>query len=251
MPIPRCIIQTHRDPAITPELRQTWIDWHPDYHYRFFNDDDCRRFFIDHMPDLLSTYDKLPLPVQKSDLFRYAVIFNNGGIYTDVDTVCQAPLHSYINMDEEQLVAGVEMTPSIYRYGMHAYVAHYSSPSQLLQWTFAASPRHPVLGKMLARIHFLASLNTREQIIAFSEAPRYTLELTGPVGFTQVIHDHIAQRQLPRVSILPQLFWGHNPWHNTDVDLLHPDIKLRHLYHGSWKPAPAGSNPTADSSTSQ
>lgn len=243
MPIPRIIIQTHRDPAIGAKLRQTWMHLHPDYEYRFYNNDHCRQFFSQCMPELLPTYDKLPLPVQKADLFRYAVVYWYGGIYADVDTICRAPLDSYINMDQDQLVVGLEMTPAIYQYGMQQYTAHYSSPGQLLQWTFAASPRHPALAQLLAKIRFMVQLNSREEVADYSRHARYTLELTGPMSFTHTLHDYMCLPHHPKVTVLPQLYWGHNPWHNTGIALQDPAIKVRHLYHGSWKAKPAARHP--------
>lgn len=190
------------------------------------------------MPELLATYDKLVLPVQKADFFRYAVIYWYGGIYADVDTICHAPFSSYINMDEDQLVVGLEMTPSIYKHDILEYTANYCSPGQILQWVFAASPRHPALARLLAKIRFLVNLSTREEVIDYSRSGRYTLELTGPICFTHALHDYLCQPNPAKITVLPQLCWGYNPWHNTGITLPDRAVKVQHLYHGSWKAKP-------------
>jgi mannosyltransferase OCH1-like enzyme len=235
MPIPKIIIQTHKDPSISANCRQTWINFHSDYVYRFFNDAECRQFFIDKMPSMLASYDKLPLPVQKADLFRYAAIYFYGGIYADVDTICLAPVHTYIDMNKDHLVVGVEMTPAIFKEGIDNYVTKYHSPSQILQWNFAASAKHPALGKLLSQIKFLLSLNSYEEIISYSQNIRFTLELTGPMCFSQVLYSFLSVPRESKVTILPQLTWGYHPIENNDISLPNPNIKALHLYHGSWK----------------
>jgi mannosyltransferase OCH1-like enzyme len=237
MPIPKIIVQTHRDPSIGQEHRQSWIDNHPDYDYRFFDNEACRQFFVESMPKLLAVYDKLPLPVQKADLFRYAYIFFYGGIYADVDTICKVPMESYVNLEADHMVVGVEMTPDRYKFGIHRYTAQYSSPFQILQWTFAASPRHPALAVILDKIRYFVTQFNREQLTLWSSNDRFTLEMTGPMLFTQVIQDFLSGTRQGKVCVLDQLCWGYNPWHNRQISLPNDRIKVRHLFHGSWKPS--------------
>lgn len=237
MSIPKIIIQTHRDANIGRECRQTWIDTNPSYEYLFFNDDQCRSFFASQMPRLLPIYDKLPMSVQKADLFRYGYIFKNGGIYSDVDTVCEAPLDSYIDISQDALIVGVEMSPKRYKFGLAQYTSQYISPFQVLQWTFAASPKHLALGVMLDRIRYYVNSMSQQQLSDCSRVDRFTLELTGPMMFSQVVHDFLSGSRTGKVTLLEQLCWGYNPWHNRKVALPCEQIKVRHLFHGSWKPS--------------
>ena len=111
MSVPKTIVQTHKDCESGFANRSTWIDKHPDFEYRFYQDEDCLDFFETCFPSLLSTYQKLPLPVQKADLFRYAYLYHFGGIYADVDTICYEAVPEYIDMTLDQISIGLEMTP--------------------------------------------------------------------------------------------------------------------------------------------
>ncbi|MCJ0763295.1 glycosyltransferase family 32 protein [Variovorax terrae] len=235
MSIPRRIIQTHRNEDLGRAHRQSWIDQHPDYDYQFFDDARCHQFMAEHAPELLPTYDKLPLPVQKSDLFRYAAIHELGGIYTDVDTICCAPLHSYLDLDTDQLIAGMEMTPAHCAPGIQHYTTYYCSPFQVLQWTFAASPRHPALALVLQRIRFYVSQMSEAQLRDWSQALRFTLELTGPAVFTQVLNEFLTGTREGRVAVLPRMVWGAYPGEQTRPENV-AQVKVRHLFDGSWRP---------------
>jgi Glycosyltransferase sugar-binding region containing DXD motif len=235
--IPKIIVQTHRDPAIGVSERRTWQQMNPEFEYRFFTDAECVKFLQQSMPGLVSIYHKLPKAVQKADLFRYAYIYFHGGVYADVDTICEAPLSSYIDFDQEAMVVGVEMTPAAYKFGLLQYTQQYISPFQVLQWAFAASPKHLALGVMLDRIRFYVDSFSVEQLQSWSRVDRFTLEVTGPMMFSQVIHDFLSGSRNAKVTLLDQLCWGYNPWHNRAVELPDDRIKLRHLFHGSWKQA--------------
>ena len=145
MPIVRRIVQTHHSESFSRASRATWQAHHLGFDYQFFHDAACRALIAGCFPTLLPTYDKLPLSVQKADLFRYAAIYDGGGIYADTDTRCCAPLSNYVDMDAEHLVVGIEMTPACYTQGIDAYIQDYCLPHQFLQWTFAASKGHPAL----------------------------------------------------------------------------------------------------------
>ncbi len=235
--IPKVIVQTHRDPTIGAEHRETWLLQNPGFEYRFFTDEQCRDFFSEHMPRLLEIYNKLPHPVQKADLFRYAYIYKFGGIYSDVDTVCLAPLSSYIDLESEALVVGIEMSPGDFVFGLQKYVRQYSSPFQVLQWTFAASPEHQALAVMLDRVRFYVNTLTDAQLANWSAEDRFTLELTGPMMFSQVVFDFLSGSRRGKVTLLDQSVWGYNPWFNKKMSDGDERIKVRHLFHGSWKQA--------------
>lgn len=235
MTIPKRIIQTHRSQDIGAAQRESWRTHHPDFDYQFFDDAACLRFMEKHFPTLLATYCKLPLPVQQADLFRYAAIYHGGGVYADVDTVCLAPLPSYVDMDASRLVVGLEMTPDDWPRGVAHYVQNYCSPMQVLQWVFAAPPRHPVLGRILERIRFLVGQCRPEQLARWSSASRFTLELTGPMLFTQVLLELAAQPGGSHAVVLQRAVWGALPSESRQPDV-RAQMKVAHLFSGSWKP---------------
>lgn len=61
----------------------------PRFEHHLFDDNDCREFIrIYFRPDVLDAYDRLIPGAYKADLWRYCVLFINGGIYLDIKLVC-------------------------------------------------------------------------------------------------------------------------------------------------------------------
>lgn len=135
--IPRIVWQTWKTkvlPGITYEPRVSWGSKNPGWQVRLFDDEDCREFMRQEFPErVLRVYDSLPRPVMRADMWRYAVLAVHGGLYTDLDTTCNMPIHTWLN-PKAQLVICPEP-------GFH-----------WLQWTIAAAPGHPVMREVVEEV---------------------------------------------------------------------------------------------------
>jgi mannosyltransferase OCH1-like enzyme len=61
----------------------------PRFEYFLFDDNDCREFIKTHFrPDVLNAYDNLIPGAYKADLWRYCVLYVNGGVYLDIKFKC-------------------------------------------------------------------------------------------------------------------------------------------------------------------
>jgi mannosyltransferase OCH1-like enzyme len=84
-----------------------------------YTDDKCLNFFREKNNefiellgvDVLSYYLTLTNGGEKSDLWRYCVLFINGGVYTDTDTYCNVPLTNWVK--HHDLILGIEAFLSI------------------------------------------------------------------------------------------------------------------------------------------
>ncbi|MBK8390433.1 MAG: hypothetical protein IPL23_14620 [Saprospiraceae bacterium] len=79
--IPKIIHQTWKTSEVPPAWRyhvNTWKWHHPDWEYRFWNDDDGLHFITEHFPDLLDKYTGFPYAIQRADLLRYALLYHLG-----------------------------------------------------------------------------------------------------------------------------------------------------------------------------
>jgi len=57
----------------------------PAFNYFLFDDDDCREFIKNNFSDdVLNAYNALVPSAYKSDLWRYCILYKNGGIYLDI-----------------------------------------------------------------------------------------------------------------------------------------------------------------------
>ncbi len=61
----------------------------PEFEYFLFDNDDCRNFIRDNFPNtVLHAFDSLIPGAYKADLWRYCVLYINGGVYLDIKYKC-------------------------------------------------------------------------------------------------------------------------------------------------------------------
>lgn len=83
------------DPVIPEtfvENIKTFLKNHPNWTYYFWTDISSRQLIADRHKSLLSAYDHAPKLVVKTDILRYVLMYEFGGVYTDLDTVSVRPL---------------------------------------------------------------------------------------------------------------------------------------------------------------
>ncbi len=103
--IPKTIIQTTRSNVMSRACytaTQTFIDLNPEYEYKLYDDNDCIEFIKNNFDQkVLNAYNKIIPGAYKADLFRYCVLFINGGCYFDIKQILRVPLRELIAKNEE------------------------------------------------------------------------------------------------------------------------------------------------------
>jgi mannosyltransferase OCH1-like enzyme len=92
---PKIIWQTHnyKIEELPDHLKMVcanWINLNPGWEYRYVDNIE-REEFLKNYPELLQYYLSLS-PVFQSDVWRYLVTYENGGVYADMDSICIMPL---------------------------------------------------------------------------------------------------------------------------------------------------------------
>ncbi|KAI9334674.1 nucleotide-diphospho-sugar transferase [Zopfochytrium polystomum] len=249
--IPRTIHQTWNtsDLALfksqTPERFawfDTWTDRNPTYRHVLYDDAQAAAYVRTHFPGrVVRAYTKLPLVVQKTDLFRYLVLLRHGGVYADLDTenLRGADLWVPPRSRNVRFIAGLEWD----------YEGN-GTTLQVCQWTMASAPRHPILAALVERI-----------VAAVEAAPVESLRdvdsvvgLTGPVPWTEAIRAYLTSQgedldraqpysvgsiQLADVLVLG--ITSFSPWHKR-ASKLGKDDPSAFVHHqftgdkaGGWK----------------
>jgi mannosyltransferase OCH1-like enzyme len=73
------------------------IEMNPEYNYYLYDDYDCRNFIYNNFDlKVLHAFDKLIPGAYKSDLWRYCILYINGGVYIDIKFKIIKPLHTYV-----------------------------------------------------------------------------------------------------------------------------------------------------------
>ena len=89
----------------------TWINLNPEYTYNLYDSQDrlnyvinfnCNDFSFDNK-ELLYCYKNMAKNAAKADIWRYLILYDQGGVYTDIDTECLIPLKNYIKKEDEFL----------------------------------------------------------------------------------------------------------------------------------------------------
>jgi len=103
--IPLKIFQTWHTKNLPPKMKKTVyknINMHPRFEYFLFDDNDCREFIKKHFTiSVLNAFDSLIPGAYKADLWRYCVLFVNGGIYLDIKYSCINSFH-FIELTEKE-----------------------------------------------------------------------------------------------------------------------------------------------------
>jgi mannosyltransferase OCH1-like enzyme len=86
--IPLHIYQTWHTKALPTHMFNNVVKLkrsHPRFTYHLFDDNDCREFIKDNFSsEVLWAFDKLIPGAYKADLWRYCILYKNGGIYLDI-----------------------------------------------------------------------------------------------------------------------------------------------------------------------
>jgi mannosyltransferase OCH1-like enzyme len=178
--IPKIIHQIWVGDAEIPQMyldfMETWKAFHPDWEYKLWTDDDIESFPWKNKRE----FDGANNPGMKSDIWRYEIVYNYGGVYVDADMECKRSL----NLLHERL----------------DFYAGNEDP----RWScvgnnfFAAKAKSIYLQVVCEKI----TLNI-EKIMGFSKLYEDVLSITGPKFFNNALKCQKKFSKDPRCVILP------------------------------------------------
>ncbi|KAH6687787.1 glycosyltransferase family 32 protein [Plectosphaerella plurivora] len=237
----------------------SWLALNPDYEFTLVGDEgghEVAEKYRSSNHSLLGAYDNIPNVGMKSDLLRYMILEDQGGVYTDTDTVALKAIEHWVPLklrDKVRLVAGIEYDrrdDAKQWPGTHHHVS-------LCQWTIAAAPGHPVFRSMISH-----ALGAFDELVDTYQVPLAEIKptddevlmTTGPAAWTAVVFKHLQEydptlnstKDLSFMSeptlfgdvlILPIDGFGINQKHShsTNDGSIPPDALVKHQFHGSWR----------------
>lgn len=193
--IPKKIFQSHKSldyinqNDFLKKSVNSWKKFKGEFEYVFHNDKQADEFMQEHFKGMVyNTYKKLPMPVMKSDLWRYCVIYKYGGIYADTDVLLLTDPNMFIKNKAEMVIA-----PETDAWGGEC-----DSKKRFCQWVWSASPNSPFLKKVINLCvkrmsdEFDGITNKRKEL----GNGRYVLYATGPTAMTVGIEDHLKSKKM-------------------------------------------------------
>jgi mannosyltransferase OCH1-like enzyme len=161
---------------------KTWIDKNPDWEYNYFSDESILDFTNDvygkEWLDIL--LNRCPVGVMKSDIWRHLAVYNYGGIYADLDTICTDSINNWgINMNKE----------AVFSWGIDNLIVSH---------TFAGEAKSKVFEHILYNIQKAVYENKEFSI-------DYVYKTTGPEIFTRSLLEYLQNNN--NIDILEDIYF--------------------------------------------
>ena len=202
MRIPKTLIQTAKSyEALPEEIKQNIADLksrNPDWTYHFFDDNQLKSYLKENLEphewELLKEVNP-KYGVVLADIFRYLIIYKEGGVYLDVKSTATRPLSETIDPEAAFIISQwPNKVGQLYiGYGLHPELADVPG-GEFQQWNVMAEPRHPFLKAVIERVFNNIRTYTPSQ---FGTDAYGVLRVSGPVAFTQAIYpllDHYPHK---------------------------------------------------------
>lgn len=173
--IPKIVYQTWHTHDLPPKMKETneiFKNANPEFKYHLFDDHECREFIRTHCDQsVLNAFDKLKPGAFKADLWRYCILYVNGGVYLDIK-------YEQVNHEKMKPVKLIDIIENKTDYPIPMVVE--TSPLYVYTGFLATPPKNPLYAKCIERI----VENVRNQHYGASPmAP------TGPELFGSLISD--------------------------------------------------------------
>jgi len=85
------------------------INKNPEFDYYLFSDEKCKEFITDNFTvDVVNAFDSLRPGAYKSDLWRYCILYKNGGVYLDIKFYSVVPLINLVRTNPVIFVKDID-----------------------------------------------------------------------------------------------------------------------------------------------
>ncbi|XP_053407482.1 uncharacterized protein LOC128559536 [Mercenaria mercenaria] len=141
----------HGIPSMYRDNVMSFLHFNPNWTYYFWSDVSARELIATRQPDLLSIYDNNPDVVYKANALRYVLLYEFGGVYTDLDIKCLRPL------DRATMKYACILTPEPFEHSAILYkMSYYFSNAVIL-----CRPKHPFFKQVIESLPKTAKLKDR------------------------------------------------------------------------------------------
>ena len=197
MSIPKIIHQTYRDqnlPSDIQEVVNTLKMNNPDWDYRFYNDTDIEHYIQKNFSsEVLEAYQSINsvYGAARADLFRYLVLWNEGGVYLDIKSSCMHSLSEVFKDEDKFLITqwqndigqnfeGAGIYKSLNALGEHQ--------GEYQQWVLASERFSPIMKAVIDAVISNINSYTPWKYGLNSYGKNGVLMVTGPIAYTKAVY---------------------------------------------------------------
>ena len=232
--IPKIIHQTWKSrdlPENYKKYSNSWKNKHPEWEYKFYDDDDCIQFMSFYYPQFLNCYNSLEIPVMKADMFRYLVLYQFGGIYADIDAECLKSVDELL--DDSLMIVGIDLDFSNFwmKFSpMYSFYKKHNINKQYVQYVFISQPKNHILLEIVDAICNYPTAKLDKNYF------KNTFLKTGPGIFTKIVDKYVKKGDSIKVLNIKDF----NGADNTILRYIMgqnsaKESYVKHHEAGSWK----------------
>lgn len=192
--IPTTIYQTYKTGEFPPHMARNQLSWkqlNPEYQYEFYDDARAKAFLVEHFPKRVAEAFDLLIPgAYKADLWRYCILYSEGGVYADIDTACLSPLRTWLPSQVDFI--SVRDIPC--------------ERGMIWNGFIACTPKHPflkaVIDRVVENIHnrWYGGEETFTTNNPYIPIPTGSLAITGPVALASSVNSVCGE---PESALFP------------------------------------------------
>lgn len=225
--IPKRIIQTGKQPVQSLRNRAAMANLrllHPDYEYKFFDDEGVESFIAREFPQYRSTFESFPFPIQRYDFFRYLAVYRYGGFYFDLDVLLASTLSHLLETGCVFPFEGLTLSHHLRR--------QHEMDWEIGNYGFGAAAGHPFVGAIIQNCVRAQSDPTWAKPMMRGFPPMFRdefviLNTTGPGLISRTFAEDRALAESVTV-LFPEDVCDLNQWNRFG------DLGI-HLMDGSWR----------------
>ena len=193
--IPRRIYQTYTSwDALKPEWKENIENIkaiNPGWAYHFYDDHDVESFILqEYGADILALYQKINPRIgpARADLFRYLLLYKQGGVYLDLKSTITQPLDRVLAPQDQFILTNWSELPAREKELASFVLGEY------IQWVILAVAGHPFLKAVIDNV--LGNLLVYNPWL-HGVGKRAALRITGPFAYTFAIASSLKGLQPP------------------------------------------------------
>jgi mannosyltransferase OCH1-like enzyme len=186
--IPKIIHQTSSArelPALVHQRIAELKALNPDWEYRYYTDELVADFIQTHFPQYFPAYQSInpKYGAARADLFRYLLMYREGGVYLDIKSTFTRPLDEVLSPSDTYLLSHWTNGPGSEHKLWGTYDEIANPRGEFRQCFIICAPGHPFLAAVIGRV----VLNIENYEVARDGVGKQLLHITGPVAYTLAI----------------------------------------------------------------
>lgn len=214
----------------------------PGFTFHVMDDTDIQKFIEQKAPSLLPIFNQLQ-GVERSDFWRYLVLWSQGGYYIDSDINCLKPFTAWDDafLHQAKAIIGIESINP----GSNRNHLGFCCPVQYTNWAMASTPGHPLFEHVIDVILDFHAVANQDASSLEAQRRDHTVYKTGPGALSRAVEHYLALFDEYSLDVAT----GHHAEIVGDVGVfpkfalaspnlsraVYSQVYVKHMFAGSWK----------------